>query len=92
MTDAIMEIANASWRVGQAADALAQQIASYHATWSSVLKPNLLKDGDMWCALHGENLQVGISGFGTTPALALIAFERAMCSEIGSHIIERKET
>lgn len=91
MTDATMEIANAAWRVGQAAEALAQQISSYHATWSAVLKPALLKDGDMWCVLYGDNLQVGIAGFGPTPALALIAFETAMCAENGSHIIERKE-
>lgn len=92
MTDATMEIANAAWRVGQAADAVAQQIMAYHATWSSALKPTLTKDGDMWCALHGENLQVGVAGFGPTPAMALIAFETAMCSVNGSHEIERKAT
>lgn len=28
-------------------------------------------DGDMWCALRGEDLQIGESGFGTTPEEAL---------------------
>ena len=67
-------ISGAAWRVGQAAEVCFQEI----------------KDGDMWCALHGENLQVGIAGFGPTPAHTLHAFETAMCSENGSHVIERK--
>lgn len=29
------------------------------------------KDGDQWCALYGEDLQVGIAGFGNTPFLAM---------------------
>jgi len=83
-------ISGAAWRVGQAAEVCFQEIAAYHATWASAMKPALYKDGDMWCALHGENLQVGIAGFGPTPAHALNAFETAMCSENGSHVIERK--
>lgn len=82
-------IAHAAWQVGHSAEVLAQEIAGYHATWFSVLKPKLSKDGNMWCALHGEDLQVGIAGFGPTPAKALLAFDAAMCSENGSHIIER---
>lgn len=85
MTDQInAEIAGAAWRVGQSAEVMAQEIAGYHATWFSVLKPKLFKDGDQWCALHGDDLQVGISGFGPTPAKALLAFEQAMCNECGA--------
>jgi hypothetical protein len=79
-----LDIEHAAWRVGQSAEILAQQISAYHATWFSVLKPQVFKDGDMWCALHGENLQEGIAGFGDTPAKALLAFEQAMCSPNGS--------
>ncbi len=86
----IQEISHGAWRVGQAAEALAQEISAYHATWASVMKPALYKDGDMWCALYGEDLQVGIAGFGPTPALALMAFDAAMCNERGAHNIERK--
>jgi hypothetical protein len=28
-------------------------------------------DGNQWCALLGENIQVGLGGFGDTPAEAL---------------------
>ena len=30
-------------------------------------------DGDQWCALLGENLQVGVAGFGDSPIDALEA-------------------
>lgn len=43
----------------------------------SLLKPKLSKDGDQWCVLYGENLQEGISGFGLTPYLAIIDFNKS---------------
>lgn len=84
MEQIIADIGNGAWRVGQAAESLAQDISQYHATWFSVLKPRVFKDGDMWCALLGDDLQVGISGFGKTPAKALLAFDAAMCNERGA--------
>lgn len=35
-------------------------------------------DGNAWCILWGENLQVGIAGFGDTPYEAVLDFNRAM--------------
>ena len=35
-------------------------------------------DGNLWCALVGENLQEGLAGFGTTPSEAL----RGLAEEI----------
>lgn len=35
-------------------------------------------DGDEWCALIGENLQVGIAGFGATKSDALHALISAI--------------
>ncbi len=32
------------------------------------------KDGDQWCVLLGEDLQVGIAGFGETPLKAILEF------------------
>lgn len=85
-------ITHAAWQVGESARVFFERLESYHATWASALKPTLSKDGDMWCALHGDDLQVGIAGFGPTPAHALLAFDVAMCSESGSNIIERTST
>ncbi len=35
---------------------------------------NISKDGDMFCILWGENLQVGIAGFGSTYGVAWVDF------------------
>jgi hypothetical protein len=86
MTDAI---GHAAAQIASVAYDLAHNIAQYHATFSAALKPSLKKDGDMWCALLGDNLQEGVSGFGSTPARALAAFDTAMCCENGTHTIER---
>tara|TARA_R110000851_G_scaffold86938_2_gene189288 strand:+ start:370 stop:630 length:261 start_codon:yes stop_codon:yes gene_type:complete len=40
------------------------------------------KDGNMWYVLLGQNLQVGIAGFGETPEKAIDAFEDAMKAKI----------
>lgn len=58
---------------------------------SVVFKPALFKDGSAWCALFGDDLQVGIAGFGETPSKAMYAFDRAWESANGSHIIEPKD-
>lgn len=44
---------------------------------STLYRPRLSIDGDQWCALHGENLQDGVAGFGTSPEAAYAAFDRA---------------
>lgn len=43
----------------------------------STLKPTISKDGDKWCVLYGADLQEGIAGFGDTPYLAILDFNRA---------------
>ena len=36
------------------------------------------RDGNQWCVLLGDDLQVGIAGFGDTPAKAIADFDRSM--------------
>lgn len=69
------------------------KIAWQEAAWefqrpSVVFKPTLSRDGNMWCALFGDDLQVGVAGFGETPAKAMWAFDIAWNNANGSHIIE----
>lgn len=45
------------------------------------LQPKFSKDGNQFCYLYGENLQVGIAGFGDTPAQALRKFYEAFMYE-----------
>lgn len=42
------------------------------------------KDGNQWCVLWGENLQVGIAAYGDTPEDAMWHFDEAMASKNGS--------
>jgi len=43
---------------------------------SVMFRPKIYIDGDMWCALYGENLQDGVAGFGTSPDNAMRDFDR----------------
>lgn len=40
-----------------------------------LFRPRIFLDGDMWCALYGEDLQNGIAGFGKTVKEAMFAFD-----------------
>jgi hypothetical protein len=42
-----------------------------------LLRPPIYPDGDQWCVLLGDDLMVGIVGFGETPELAAQAFDKA---------------
>ena len=44
---------------------------------SVLFKPRLFLDGNMWCALLGENLQIGVSAFGESPDEAMQKFDKA---------------
>lgn len=44
---------------------------------SVLYRPEIMADGDQWCALLGADLQVGVAGFGDTPAAAMAAFDQA---------------
>lgn len=52
-------------------------VVSDHMTRPHVLmRPTVRPDGNAWCALYGDNLQEGVSGFGDTPAEACAAFDK----------------
>jgi len=59
----------------------AAKVADAYSRPSSVFRPALSIDGNQWCALYGENLQDGIAGFGDTPALAMMDFDKAWNSQ-----------
>ena len=42
---------------------------------SVIYRPAIFADGTMWCVLLGADLQVGVAGFGKTPAEAMAAFD-----------------
>ena len=54
------------------------QTAGRKGLWAVILGLVPYKDGNQWCILYGDNLQVGIAGFGDTPIKAMYAFDEAM--------------
>lgn len=48
---------------------------------SVLYRPALMADGDMWCALYGEDLASGVAGFGKTPAEAMYEFDQAWSTQ-----------
>ena len=53
-----------------------QAAASKYEKPSAVYKPRIFMDGDVYCALYGDNIQDGCAGFGKTPADAMWAFDQ----------------
>lgn len=41
------------------------------------MRPKVFVDGDSWCCLYGDNLQVGVSGWGATAEAACVDFDRS---------------
>ena len=41
-----------------------------------------IRDGNQWCVLYGENLQVGIAGFGDSPDKAMENFDMDWIKDI----------
>lgn len=41
-----------------------------------LMRPAIYPDGNQWCALYGEDLMMGVCGFGDTPELACVDFDK----------------
>lgn len=73
--ESVMQQANLSFYFDQASQA-AQRAAGEYERPIAVFRPHISIDGDMWCALYGDNLQDGVAGFGKSPADAMWDFDR----------------
>ena len=47
-----------------------------------LFKPRLYRDGSLWYALFGEDLQSGVCGFGESPADAMWDFDKEWSKKI----------
>ncbi len=56
-------------------------VADHMQRPSVLFRPAMSIDGNMWCALYGDNLQDGVAGFGDTPDEAMRAFDQAWWKE-----------
>ena len=66
-------VLNAQWNAAEAAF----QTEMERQRPFILLRPPIYPDGDQWCVLLGDDLMVGIAGFGETPELAARAFDAA---------------
>jgi hypothetical protein len=69
--------ANAIAHAAHVAGNVWQEAAFEHSRPSVLFRPSLTKDGNMWCALYGEDIQIGVAGFGDTPDAAMREFDKA---------------
>jgi hypothetical protein len=65
-------VLNAQWNAAQEAQITAMEQRAPHV----LMRPRIFPDGDQWCALYGEDLQMGVAGFGNTPEGACADFDR----------------
>lgn len=68
--------ANAVAHEARMAGQVWQQVAYEHARPSVLFRPELMVDGNKWCALYGDNPQDGVAGFGDSPAEAMLDFDK----------------
>ena len=50
----------------------------------TILKPKIYQDGNQWCVLLGENIMLGICGFGDSPYLAILDFNKSFGKKLNS--------
>jgi hypothetical protein len=66
------QLAGAAWQMAAAAH---EEVAIEKKRPSMMLRPKIYPDGDQWCCLLGDDLQMGVAGFGDTPELAAKNFD-----------------
>lgn len=70
-------VLNSQWNAAQEANITEQARRAPHV----LMRPRVYPDGTKWCALYGEDLVMGVAGFGDTPEEACAAFDQAWFHE-----------
>lgn len=73
MTDFSNEAYIIQCAIASCAATISEKLTAPHV----LLKPSIFPDGDQWCALMGEDIAIGICGFGDTPEEACHEFDKA---------------
>lgn len=63
-------------------DQAPQEAIAQHLRPSVIWQPKLTIDGNQWCALYGQDLLNGVSGFGSTPESAMLDFDAAWVRDL----------
>lgn len=83
--EAIVRAACEAFDISHAKAMLQEQIFAVGAEMarpSVIWRPKVYRDGNQWCALYGDDLMMGVAGFGDTPDLACHAFDKAWHEKI----------
>lgn len=85
--DAVSRAASSAFDISHVTPLAQQAIGILQNEWqtsaeearrpSVLFRPAVFLDGNMYCALYGENLMEGVAGFGDTPDKACRAFDLA---------------
>ena len=67
---------NAICHAASMVQASIQQEISGYGEPSAIYRPKVFPDGNLWCALYGDNVQEGVCGVGDTPAAAIYDFNQ----------------
>ena len=74
-----LDISHATYTVQCTVSGAADSVAIAAAEWarpSAVYRPTVSLDGNMYCALYGEDLMAGVAGFGDTMEAAMRDFDK----------------
>lgn len=58
------------------------EASAFVSSPSVLYRPRIFPDGDQWCCLYGDNLQVGVAGFGNTPEQACREFDKVWSNSV----------
>lgn len=70
-------VMDSQWYAAQEANITEQARRAPHV----LMRPAVFPDGNAWCALYGEDIQMGVAGFGDTPEAACADFDKAWWSQ-----------
>ena len=56
---------------------------------STRLLPKVFADGNVWCALYGNNMMDGVAAFGDSPHAAMLAFDEAWVAKFPPRVVGR---
>lgn len=90
VSEAARQAFDISWPVAQIRDGFLGLLSSYDRP-SAVYRPRLFLDGNMYCALYGEDLMNGCAGFGETPDKAMWDFDKNWLNMTAPHTQKKAE-
>jgi hypothetical protein len=77
--DIVREAARTAFDISHSQAMICDQFMA--VTWEMqrpavLFRPSVYADGGQWCALYGDDIQIGVSGFGETPEAAMADFDK----------------